>query len=205
MSAESNIPSERVVAPYHGGRQGVTLLLLAAFFASGIAGLVHEVAWTRVLRHVMGNTSFAVTTVLTVFMAGLALGSLVAGRLIERRSDPVRVFAILEGAIGATCLVLPAAIDALEPIYRALYQATGGSFLLLSLVRVVFCSLVLLPAATMMGATLPVLVRQLVGASGSVGSSVGRLYAINTLGALAGAALSGFALIPALGVTRRLF
>jgi len=174
--------------------------LLAAFFLSGVAGLVHEVAWTRVLRHVMGNTTFAVTTVLVVFMAGLAFGSYLAGRLIARRRDPVRVFALLEGAIGATCLALPFVIGALQPVYAALYRASGGSFLLLSSVRVVFCVLVLLPTATAMGATLPVLVRQLAAQSGSVGASVGRLYAINTLGAVAGAALAGFVLMPALGL-----
>lgn len=193
-------------SPTDGARpRTASRLLLFAFFVSGICGLVHEVTWTRLLRHVMGNTTFAVTTVLTVFMAGLALGSLIAGRVIERRTDPVRVFALLEGAIGVTCLVLPWAIDALEPLYGALYRATGGSFALLSLARFLFCGIVLLPTATMMGATLPVLVRFFVGSTGAVGLSIGRLYAINTLGAVVGVAGSGFVLLPVLGVTRTIW
>lgn len=185
--------------------RATALLLLGAFFFSGVAGLVHQVAWTRVLRHVMGNTTFAITTVLTVFMGGLALGSFLGGRWIERRRDPLRVFALLEVGVALTALAVPLAVDALGPVYGAIYRATDGAFVPLTLARFLFCGLVLLPTATMMGATLPILVRFFAGADGAVrgvGLSAGRLYAVNTLGAVLGASGAGFVLLPHLGVAR---
>ena len=153
---------------------------------SGAAGLIHEVAWTRLLRLVMGNTTFSIATVLAVFMAGLALGGYFGGRLADRRRDPLRVFAAFEALIGLYCLALPLLIDAVEPLYGAAYRADLG-FTGLSLLRFAFCGLLLLPPATLMGATLPALTRWFVSDTQETGRHVGRLYAANTLGAAAGA------------------
>jgi spermidine synthase len=174
--------------------------VLAAFFVSGVAGLAHEVAWTRLLRLVMGNSTLAISTVLTVFMGGLALGSYCAGRLIERRDDPLRVFALLEGAIGLYGLGLPWLIDASLPAYRAVYAAAGGQLLVVSVARFAISALLLAVPATLMGATLPVLTHWFAARSARMGMSVGTLYAINTLGAMTGATVTGFLLVPLLGV-----
>ena len=104
--------------------------VLCAFFVSGAGGLIHEVAWTRLLRLVMGNTTFSITTVLCAFMGGLALGSYLGGRFIDKRKDPLRVFAILEGTVALYCFFLPWLIHAAEPIYRLIYQNTHTSFYL---------------------------------------------------------------------------
>ena len=189
--------------PGNRRRQAQLILtgVLGAFFLSGVCSLIHEIVWTRLLRLVMGNTTFAITTVLCVFMAGLALGSYVGGRLIDRRNDALRIFAILEGLIGAYCLMLPFLIDSTEPIYRLIYQNTHTSFYVFSLIRFFFCGLLLLLPATLMGATLPILSKFFVQLTDRVGWSVGRLYALNTFGAAVGAAVTGFLLIPKLGVT----
>ena len=184
------------------------LAVLCAFFASGAAGLVHEIAWSRLLRLVMGNTTFTITTVLCAFMGGLALGSYWGGRIIDRRNDPLRVFAILECTIAIYCLILPLLIDIAEPLYRIVYQSyqqTQTTFYVLSLIRFAICGALLLIPATFMGATLPVLSRFFVQSSDRVGLSVGTLYAINTFGAVLGVAMTGFVLIPALGVTKTIY
>ena len=67
-------------------RRAVVLL----FLASGFCGLVYQVAWVRLLTPVFGVTAYAISTVIAAFMAGLALGSYVAGRQIDRRRDPLR-------------------------------------------------------------------------------------------------------------------
>jgi spermidine synthase len=175
--------------------------VLCAFFISGAAGLIHEVVWTRLLRLVMGNTAFSITTVLCAFMGGLALGSFLGGRFIDRRKDPLRVFAFLEGTIAVYCLFLPWLIQGVEPIYRLIYQNTHTSFYLFSLIRFVFSGVLLLIPATFMGATLPVLSRFFVRSLDRVGYPVGLLYSINTFGAVLGGAAAGFFLIPTLGVT----
>ncbi|MHC4414094.1 MAG: fused MFS/spermidine synthase [Planctomycetota bacterium] len=179
--------------------------MLCAFFFSGLASLIHEIVWTRLLRLVMGNTTFTITTVLGVFMSGLALGSYVGGRLIDRRHDPLRVFAFLEGAIGLYCLALPWLIDTTEPVYRLVYQHTEAPFYVFSLIRFFFCGLLLLIPATFMGATLPVLTRFFVRSSHRVGWPVGTLYAVNTFGAVVGVGATGFLLIPSLGVSKTIY
>ena len=179
--------------------------VLGFFFVSGACGLVHEVAWTRLLRLIMGNTTFSITTVLCAFMGGLALGSYLGGRLIDRRHDPLRVFALLEACVGVYCLSLPWLIHGAEPVYRLLYQNTHTSFYVFSLIRFVFSGVILLIPAIFMGATLPVLTRFLARSPGHMGRSVGTLYAVNTFGAVFGAFISGFVLIPALGVTRAIY
>ena len=183
----------------------ITMAVLAAFFVSGACGLIHEVAWTRLLRHIMGNTTFSITTVLCAFMGGLALGSYLGGRFIDERKDTLRIFGILETTIGLYCLLLPWLINGAEPVYRFLYQNTHASFYIFSLIRFLFSGLILLLPAIFMGATLPVLSRFLTRSPDLVGRSVGTLYAINTFGAVFGASVSGFLLIPALGVTNTIY
>lgn len=180
-------------------------VVLGAFFVSGACGLIHEVAWTRLLRLIMGNGTFSTTTVLCAFMGGLALGSYLSGRFIDQRHDPLRIFALFEGVIGIYCFLLPWLINGAEPIYRFLYQNTHTSFYIFSLIRFFFSGLILLMPAIFMGATLPVLTRFLTRSPSRMGRSVGTLYAVNTFGAVLGASISGFVLIPALGVTHTIY
>ncbi|MGA2265973.1 MAG: fused MFS/spermidine synthase [Phycisphaerae bacterium] len=174
--------------------------VLALFFFSGACGLVYEIIWTRLLRLVMGNTIFSITTVLCAFMGGLAAGSYLGGRFIERRRDPLRIYALLEAAVGLYCLALPMIINVAEPLYRLIYRDYASSYYLFGLLRFAFCGMLLLVPATFMGATLPVLSTFVTASLDRIGRSVGRLYAINTFGAVLGAAAAGFVLIPALGV-----
>lgn len=183
-------------------RQIIASAVFAAFFVSGFCGLVHQVAWSRLLRHVMGNDTFAITTVLCAFMGGLALGSFAGGRIIGRRDDPLRVFAVLEFTIGVYCMALPWLIGAAEPLYRVVYQHTHASFYVFSLIRFAFCGLLILVPATFMGATLPVLTRFFVRSLERVGWSVGALYAVNTLGSVFGAFVTGFLLIQSIGLMK---
>jgi spermidine synthase len=175
-------------------------LFSVLFFLSGLAGLVYEVCWTRLLRLPMGNTVYSLTTVLTAFMAGLALGSYLAGRWIDRRGRPLLVYALLEAAIGLFCFFLPWIVRAEEPLFRWAYQHLGTSFLAFHLMKFVACGLVILAPATLMGATLPVLCRQFVDDPAGLGRSLGWLYGVNAFGAVAGSLLAGFVLLPALGL-----
>ncbi len=82
-------------------------LFVAAFFvSSGAAGLIYQVAWVRILSMIFGVTVHAVSAVLAGFMAGLALGSFVAGRVAERVRNPLLVYGIVEIGIGGTGLLI---------------------------------------------------------------------------------------------------
>src|SRR2546422_2552110 len=104
-------------------------LLLGLFFLSGISGLLYEVAWTRMLHLLFGDTVLAVSTVLASFMAGLALGSFWIGRDIDRRPHVLRLYAGLEAGIGLSAVALPVALQALTPLYVLLHQPRPPPFL----------------------------------------------------------------------------
>jgi spermidine synthase len=180
--------------------RGARPLFSLLFFLSGMAGLVYEVCWTRLLRLPMGNTVYSLTAVLTAFMAGLALGAWIAGRWIDRRGHPLRVYGLLEGAIGIFCLALPWIVQAEQPMFRWVYQNYSTSFFVFHVFKLIACGLVVLVPATLMGATLPVLCRYFMNDPARIGLSLGWLYAVNALGAVAGSLLAGFLLIPRLGL-----
>ena len=178
----------------------VALCLL--FVCSGACGLTYQVLWLRLLSLVFGVTVHAASTVLAAFMAGLALGSVLAERL-AKRGDPLRVFAALEAGIAVSALATPALLGAAASLYRPLTAVAGDSLGVLTLARFVASFAVLLVPTVLMGATLPVLSRaELVRGSGA---RLGTLYAVNTTGALAGALLTGYVLIGGIGIQRTFF
>lgn len=175
-------------------------IVFLCFFLSGVAGLAYEVLWIRQLSLIFGTTSFAVSTVLASFMGGLALGSWLFGRIADRRGDALRLYALLEIGIGVFCLLIPLLLGAVTLVYTLTARSLGGSFYMMSLVRFLLCALVLVVPTTFMGATLPILSRYVVRRMDGLGSGVGRLYGINTFGAVFGTFLTGYVLIGTVGV-----
>ena len=179
-----------------------TSIVLLLFFISGASALVYEVIWLRKLVLIFGSTLFATSTVLSTFMGGLALGAFVAGKIEDRRRfHPLRLYGILEIAIGVYALAVPTLLDSLSPIYKAIWEAGASeSFLVLSLAKFVGIAAVLLPPTVLMGASLPVLARQVADDAARIGGKVGSLYAVNTFGAVAGTFIAGFIAVPWVGV-----
>jgi spermidine synthase len=173
--------------------------ILLCFFASGVSGLVYQVIWVRELVLVFGATTFAVSTVLTAFMGGLALGSYYFGRRSETVARPLRLYGLLEIGIGVYGLMVPLIFAGLPMVYHSFWRQQL-SFFALSIVRFFFAALVLIVPTALMGATLPVLSSFYARDIGRIGLRVGSLYALNTFGAVIGAAATGFLLIPALGM-----
>ena len=181
-------------------KQQTKILVLILFFFSGACTLIYQVAWVRMLVLSFGTSVFAVSTVLTAFMAGLTLGSVWFGRVADRREDCLRLYALLELGIGLFALTSPFILYGLDEVYTVLYHLLQGSEWAFALVRFVLSFLVLLVPTTLMGATLPVLVRAVVRRLERSGLDIGRLYAVNTLGAAAGAFAAAFVLLEYLGV-----
>ncbi len=169
------------------------------FLLSGAVGLIYEVLWLRMLILIFGSTQFAVSTILTAFMAGLALGSFLFGRLIDRRGEPLRWYGYLEIGIGLYALLVPFLFDGLVPVYRWIWESFAPDFFVFSLLRFFFVLLVLILPTTLMGGTLPILSKFVTRRDDAIGLSVGSLYAVNTFGAVLGTAISGFVLIPVYG------
>ena len=184
------------------GRRGWAVVVYLLFFLSGTTSLIYEVVWVREFGLVFGITVYAVSTVLAAFFAGLAIGSYVAGRVIDRtRLHPLLVYGSLEGVVGVYALLLPALLRLVEASYPAVYTQMSESFSLFTLFRFVVSFVLLAVPTTLMGATLPVLSKLMVDREEVLGLNVGRLYAVNTFGAVAGTFSAGFLLLPALGMS----
>src|SRR5688500_3362532 len=117
-------------------------LLAGLLLGSGFSALVYQVLWMRLLGLVFGVTVHAATTVLAVFMAGLALGSFVAGRLSDRVAVPRRWFGFAEVLIAATALSSPRLLEVLEGIYSYVHASVSDDVGVLTAVRFVCSSLV---------------------------------------------------------------
>jgi spermidine synthase len=172
-------------------------IILLIFLASGAAGLVYQVVWTRLLTLVLGSTIFAVTAVLTSFMAGLGLGSFVLSRIADRPLRSLRLYALLEIAIGVYALLFPLFLEVVEAAYSRIGQTLEPG---LSPLKFILCVAILILPTAFMGGTLPLLCRYLVRHLGIATREIAYLYGINTAGAVLGTFAAGFVLIPEIGL-----
>ena len=175
-------------------------LLVPLFFLSGVSGLIYQVLWLRLLALVFGVTIHAASTVLAAFMAGLALGSFAAGRLVDRARSPLLWFGVAEGLVGLSALVTPAALEAVERLYVAIHPALSPVPGAVTAIRFACSFAVLLVPTTLMGASLPLIVKSSLARGGGLGERVGLLYGTNTAGAIAGTLLAGFVTIGGIGI-----
>ncbi len=171
-----------------------TLLMPALLlFISGTAALIYQVLWIKQLSLVIGVEVYAITTGISAFFAGLALGGLLFGRFADRLVKPLLLYAGLEVGVAVLGVATTLGLSLSAAPFAWLEQKVGLLAWLLPLL------LVGLPAL-LMGGTLPVLVRALAADPRQLGQAGGRLYAANTAGAIAGTLLTAFVLIATLGV-----
>jgi spermidine synthase len=181
------------------------LIILALFFGSGLTSLAYQVVWTKLLTFVFGVTLLAVSTVLTCFFGGLALGSYLGGRWIDRRGSGFKWYGVAEALIGAYALVFALLLNLNNSAYVFIAQRAALDFFGLSILKFVLAAVLLIVPTTLMGATLPILSRTLAGSRATFARDVGGLYAINTFGAVAGAVLTAFVFIPSFGLSTILY
>ncbi len=177
-------------------------LAFVAFGCSGAAALVFEVTWTRTLSTVMGSSTYALSTMLAAFMAGLSVGGLLGGIVAERARNLVAAFALCELGIGVLGFAIHPIIRGLTPLYVSTYYTLHESFVGFSLAQFIIAFVVMGVPTTLMGMSFPILVKLFVEWRGAPGRDAGRLYAVNTLGGIVGSLAAGFLLIPLLGVSR---
>jgi len=174
-------------------------VVLAIFILSGAAGLIYEIVWSRQLVLVFGNTTQAVSAILTGFFGGMAIGATLGGRIADRVRSPLRMYGFLELALVVVVLVTPLTFGLINEVYRGIYPALQGTPFL-AIARLVLAVLALAPATIMMGATFPALVRHFTR-SAALGQAFGRLYSANTMGAVVGTLLAGLVLIEMFGLS----
>ncbi|MCB2153634.1 fused MFS/spermidine synthase [bacterium] len=197
-SAQSTAQEQGQASAIGKGRGSLIALM---FLLSGASGLIYEVVWSRQLTTLFGSTVYAISTVLTAFMGGLALGSWLLGKRADRMDRPLMFYGFLELGIAIAALAFPFLLRIVTPIIGTFYSPGGeAAFVFFSLVRFVIAVVLLLIPTTLMGATLPVISRAVTHDLHAVGKKVGGLYALNTTGAVIGVFVTGFFLIERFGV-----
>jgi spermidine synthase len=193
-------------AAYEDGAPGAGTfrIILFGLGLSGFTSFAYEIYWTRSLVFIMGNSTYALTTMLSAFLTGIALGGYLIRFFLNRIQDRAVIFGWLQVGLGIfSALALPLLFYISDP--QSLNQ-----FLIKTSTQVVplifagfgVAFLVMLIPAILIGATFPLVGQIGVKDLRETGSSVGRIYAINTLGNVLGALLPGFVLLNWLGIQK---
>lgn len=196
MDARSDVASRSVreaVQRSAASSEWLTRCFALLLFGSGAAALIYQVLWIKQLSIVVGAELYAVSIAISGFFGGLALGGWLLGRLADRKVRSLRLYALIEMAVAIAGIATTWMLARAAPWFVDLQAISGilGWFVVFLLVG--------LPALAM-GGTLPVLVNASVKSQVEVGRAGGGLYAANTAGAIVGALLPAFVLIPAFGV-----
>lgn len=185
-----------------GTRDGLTQLLLASAFVTAVASFCYEIDWIRMLSLLLGSATHSFELMLSAFILGLALGAFHIRRNADRFRDPIRALAIIQVLMGllamATLPLYTGAFHAIELVMAATARTPAG-YVAFTVVRYALCLVVMLPATFCAGMTLPLVTRILLG-RGHGEAAIGRVYALNTVGSILGAALAGLVLLPLLGL-----
>ena len=182
--------------PARPRQTAVILAVLAIFFFSGAASLVYQIVWQRMLTYLYGSGFLSVTLIVSVYMAGLGLGAIWGGRLVERwRGDRLTLYLLIELGVGAFGILS-------WPFLRFLEATTASADYFVS--ALCMCLFLCIPTI-LMGFTLPIIVNVFDGLTQNFRRTVSLLYFANTLGAAAGALVGGLALVVFLGFRDTLF
>ncbi len=203
--AEQQVASPSTTQDMHGGGllRALTMLLLVLgfFFVSGACGLLYQVVWTRKLVLLFGTTSYAVSTVLSIFFLGLGVGSWWGGRLADRTERPLRLYGIFEIIIGLWAIFFIVTVTWGEAYPVAVLKALELDRFTGIVLRGLLALTILIVPVTLMGATLPLLAKFVGSTNNFRGLRIGALYTLNTLGAVCGCFITGFYLIQIYGYT----
>jgi spermidine synthase len=179
-------------------RTGFDSWVPVLFLASGAAGLIYQVVWTQDLVLIFGDTTLAIVTTVSAFLAGLGIGSLAGAAVGGRLRRALAVYGLVEIAVGCVALVMPVAFGVIATVFRSAYLSLPPEEV--ALIRFGLAFVALAPVTILMGMSLPVLTRHLVREDPQVGDRIARLYGLNTLGAVAGLLASGYLLIELIGL-----
>jgi spermidine synthase len=179
-----------------------TRLLLAAAFVTGATSFAYEIGWVRMLSLAIGSTLHAFELMLAAFIGGLACGGLWIRKRIDTCGEPVRVGGFVQVLMGMAALASLVLYDHLFDWVSWLLQALARSapgYSLYNAATAVLALSIMAPAAFFAGMTLPLFTLALIRRGGGE-SAVGRIYAANTIGAIAGVFITMHVLLPSLGL-----
>ena len=178
---------------------------LAAFAVSGATAMTVQVLWTRALAVLIGSSAYSFTLILLAFLVGLGSGSAIFGRLSQRTANPVRWLATLHLGIAAAIGLSYLVTDRLPLVFTWLLESASFGVDAVLICQFTLACITVLPATILMGGIFPVTARIAAPSLGSVGKDIGNAYALNTVGAIVGSFMSGFFVLPGLGLQKGIY
>ncbi|HET6265402.1 MAG TPA: fused MFS/spermidine synthase, partial [Usitatibacter sp.] len=177
-------------------------VLLATAFLTGLSSFIYEIAWIRMLSLVLGASTHSFEIMLASFILGLALGGMWVRKVVDHVGDSVRFLAIVQIVMGvtaaATIPLYNGGFDLMAWMLSSVSRTIGG-FVIFNLTSTTIALLVMLPATFCAGMTLPLITYRLLR-SPSGERALGLVYAVNTVGAIAGVVIAVHLLLGALGL-----
>ena len=184
--------------------KGLYRVVLFGLGLSGFTSFAYEIYWTRSLVFILGNSTYALTAMLSAFLTGIALGGYLVRFIIRRVQDRAVVFGWVQVLLGIfSAMALPFLFSTADP--QSLNQYLVGNAAQPFPVVVAgfgIAFLVMLVPATLIGATFPLVGQITTRNLQKTGTTVGRVYAVNTAGNVAGALLPGLFLLAWLGIQK---
>ena len=176
--------------------------LLVVFGVSGFAALAYEVLWTRILIFVLGSHTYAFTTLLMAFLSGIALGSIAFSKWTDRTARPDLLLFSLQGVIGLAALLLTMIFGQIPGWFTEWASFATDVWWKFLALEFLVCFLLMLIPTFCMGGTFPLVMKLYGSDSKRRGQRIGKIYMVNTVGAILGAFTSGFLFIPWLGIQK---
>jgi spermidine synthase len=179
-------------------------LALTLYAVAGGVALGYEVVWSEVLVQFLSTRAYAFAIMLATYLGGLAIGSWLFSRAADRTSNPWRLFGVLIAGAGAASLLTVVSIGSWLPDAQVFagkwaMRATGRETLEMAARFLTGSAAVLLLPTILLGGAFPAAARLAAGAA-NAGRGVGRVVALNTAGGVAGTMVTGFLLVPTLGL-----
>lgn len=188
------------VAPVVAGGLGRVWIAALALGVSGFVSLTLQVVWSRLLAQILGPTTYAFSLVVALFITGLAVGAVIGRRLASRMRQPAAGLAICIAVAILAAMAAASTVDRGLLAMAAAVAAPDATFGSVLQRQVLLAAAWLLPLAVALGGAFPFAVRTGTGADDSLGADLGLIYAVNTIGAIAGSLAAGFVLIPQFGL-----
>lgn len=176
-------------------------LFFLLFALSGVSGLVYESIWTHYLKLFLGHAAYAQSLVLAIFMGGLAIGSYISSRYSPGWKNLLKAYALTEGLTGLMAFVFHEAFGFLVGLsHNSIFPALGSPTAI-EIFKWTLSSLLIFPQTVLLGMTFPLMSAGIIRVfPDNPGKSVSLLYFANSIGAVIGVLVSGFVLIPLVGL-----
>ena len=199
QSAGREVETEAAVADdsFDSTTGSLVLLTLAG---SGFVSMLYEVAWTRALTAMIGSSTYAFSIMLVTFLIGIAAGSSIASRL--RAYAGLRLLGWTQLGVAAGGLIFLVGYNVAPLVVVGALRALFYSFPAMLVTQFVVCAFLMIAATICMGATIPIASQIYSSKIRLLGRSIGNIYSVNTLGAIAGSLIAGFVLVPLIGTER---